>query len=103
MINNGIHYACKLSKYSSYNKTETRCSAIWGYDAQNPSDLSFAQDDIIISYPLKSGEQADWGYGMSELTGLKGFFPANYVEPVKDSSGKFKHIDIIKMAIDLDY
>jgi hypothetical protein len=74
-------------------KTEIRCSAIWGYDAQSSNDLSFAQDDIIINYPLKSGEQPDWGYGQSELTGLKGFFPANYVEPVKDDSGNY---DIFK-------
>ncbi|KAI9288520.1 hypothetical protein BC943DRAFT_316756 [Umbelopsis sp. AD052] len=67
---------------------EIRCTAIWGYDAQSNNDLSFAQDDIIISYPLKSGAEPDWGYGQSELTGLKGFFPANYVEPVKDNEDK---------------
>jgi hypothetical protein len=69
-------------------ETEIRCAAIWGYDAQSSNDLSFAQDDIIITYPLKSGAEPDWGYGQSELTGLKGFFPANYVEPVKDNGGK---------------
>lgn len=69
-------------------QTEIRCTAIWGYNAQSSNDLSFAQDDIIITYPLKSGAEPDWGYGQSELTGLKGFFPANYVEPVKDNGGK---------------
>lgn len=78
-------------------ETEIRCSAIWAYNAQSDTDLSFAQDDIIFSYPLKSGEQPDWGYGQSELTGLKGFFPANYIEPVKENAGKY---DALLQAID---
>ncbi|VDP50499.1 unnamed protein product [Schistosoma curassoni] len=53
------------------------CKALFDFEAENESELSFSEGDII-SLILRVDE--NWFEG--ELNGRKGYFPVNYVEVI---------------------
>jgi len=50
--------------------------ALYDYDAENPDDLSFRENDVINI--LDQSDPSGWWKG--ELNGISGFFPSNFVE-----------------------
>ncbi|GFY69955.1 unconventional myosin-Ie [Trichonephila inaurata madagascariensis] len=52
-----------------------QCKAIYGYEAQDTDELTFAVDDIITVI-----KQDPSGWWLGKLKGKEGLFPSNYVE-----------------------
>ncbi|KAL3230179.1 LAS seventeen-binding protein 3 [Nakaseomyces bracarensis] len=58
-------------------QAQIRARALFNFTGQEPGDLSFSKDDIIVVVK-KSESTNDWWKG--NLNGTEGIFPANYVE-----------------------
>lgn len=56
---------------------QIRAKALFNYTGQEPGDLSFSKDDIIVVVK-KTDSTNDWWTG--NVNGKEGIFPANYVE-----------------------
>jgi hypothetical protein len=52
------------------------CKAIYDYEAENDTDLSFKEGDVINI--IDDSDPSGWYEG--ELNGVRGFFPSNFVE-----------------------
>eukprot|EP00471_Norrisiella_sphaerica_P008411 CAMPEP_0184496138 /NCGR_PEP_ID=MMETSP0113_2-20130426/33206_1 /TAXON_ID=91329 /ORGANISM="Norrisiella sphaerica, Strain BC52" /LENGTH=568 /DNA_ID=CAMNT_0026882649 /DNA_START=58 /DNA_END=1764 /DNA_ORIENTATION=- len=58
-------------------------SALAAYIASTPSELSLKEGDII---KLREVDSSGWWKGSKRASGEKGWFPAAFVEPIKDRS-----------------
>ncbi|KAI8381319.1 uncharacterized protein BYT42DRAFT_566105 [Radiomyces spectabilis] len=52
--------------------------ALWGYQGQGADDLSFEQDDVILTHDVNEAD--DWWFGTHATTHQSGYFPKTYVE-----------------------
>lgn len=61
---------------SSGNVDEIRAKALWDYQAEDQTELSFNPDDVITQIQMVHD---GWWYGRAP-NGMMGLFPSNYVQ-----------------------
>ncbi|XP_064627366.1 intersectin-1-like isoform X4 [Lineus longissimus] len=64
---------------ASPQPTAEQVMSLYPYTAQNPDELSFQKDSIIV---ILNKDDADWWKG--EINGTTGMFPSNYVKPLNE-------------------
>ena len=57
-----------------------KCVALYDYDARSDDDLSFRKGEKLDILNSKDG---DWWFARSQLTGVEGYLPSNYVAQQK--------------------
>mmetsp|Transcript_28758 Transcript_28758/g.40504 ORF Transcript_28758/g.40504 Transcript_28758/m.40504 type:complete len:379 (+) Transcript_28758:17-1153(+) len=68
----------QVSPSVSTNQNSKRRICLYSYKAQDPSELSFSEKDIIVV--LEAYENDQWWKGMNQNTKQVGVFPCNYTQ-----------------------